>query len=199
LRVTQNNWSEYTITLKARKTDGENGFQIYFHHQQGTNSRIRWDIGGYNNSINELKTFVNSESVPYKVEEGRWYDIRLEVSPLHIRGYIDGKLVQEFTGKNLNTKAVCASASQDAKTGDVIVKVVNSSEKAVPATINLKGIKNAAGKVDALLLTSDKGTDENTLDQSKKVAPREYKSVLKNGAIVEKLPANSLVIYRIHK
>jgi len=192
-------WTEYVITLKARKLDGENGFQIYFHHQKGNNNRLRWDVGGYNNTVCEMKSFVGTTSVPYSVETGRWYDVRLEVSPMLVRGYIDGKLVQEFSANELNTKAVCASAASDSKSGDIIVKVVNTSDKPVSATIKLNGAKKLSTKVAATVLTSAKGTDENTLDNPTKVAPREFCTTINNNSISQKLAANAVYIFRAHK
>lgn len=190
-------WTEYVITLKARKIDGENGFQIYFHHQKGNNNRLRWDIGGYNNTVCEMKSFVGTTSVPYSVETGRWYDVRLEVSPMLVRGYIDGKLVQEFSADELNTKAVCASAASDGKSGDIIVKVVNTSDKTVPATIKLNGAKNLSNKVTATVLTSAKATDENTLDNPTKVSPKQFSTSIKNNTISQKLADNSVYVFRV--
>ena len=50
-------WNTFTITLKARKLFGENGFQIYFNNEKGS-GRNRWDIGDYNNTINKLQTGI---------------------------------------------------------------------------------------------------------------------------------------------
>lgn len=191
-------WTDYVITLKARKLDGENGFQIFFHHKPGVNNRLRWDIGGYTNSVCEMKTFIGTESVPYQIEEGRWYDIRLEVSPLCVRGYIDGKLVQEFTADKLNTKAICASSAYDKQSGDIIVKVVNTSAKAVNATIQISDTKSHNGKVDATVLTSANATDENTLDNPTNVAPRQYQTEVKNNKITQRLAGNSVTVFRVH-
>jgi len=193
------NWTNYVITLKARKVEGENGFQIYFHHKPGVNNRLRWDIGGYTNSVCEMKTFIGTESVPYQVEEGRWYDIRLEVSPLSVRGYIDGQLVQEFSADKLNTKAICASSAYDKKSGDIIVKVVNTSDKAVSANIQINDNNRHNGKVDAIVLTSGKATEENTLDEPMKVAPKQYQTEVKNNKISQRLASNSVTIFRIHQ
>lgn len=194
-----NNWTEYVITLKARKLEGENGFQIFFHHKSGKNDRLRWDIGGYTNSVCEMKTFVDTESVPYQLEEGRWYDVRLEVSPLSVRGYIDGQLVQEFSADKLNTKAVCASSQFDKKSGDVIVKVVNTSSKAVMANIRVEGLKVKSAKVDAVVLTSDKATDENSLEEPQKVSPVPFATTVKNGKLSQKLAPNAVYVFRIHE
>ena len=193
-----NNWKEYVITLKARKLAGENGFQIYFHHHKGVDNRLRWDIGGYTNSINEMKTSMDSESMTYSIEEGRWYDIRLEVSPLTVKGYIDGKLVQQTSLVDKNRQTICASASRDDKTGDIIVKVVNASNKAVNTTLNLKGAGQLATLADATVLTSSSELDENTLDNPTKVAPKNEKIKVNGQKVTRNFAANSVTVLRLH-
>ncbi len=193
------NWKEYVITLKARKVAGENGFQIYFHHQKGVNNRLRWDIGGYTNSINEMKTSMGTESMTYSIEEGRWYDIRLEVSPLTVKGYIDGKLVQQVSLADKNSQTVCASAARDEKSGDIIVKVVNASDKAVSTTLNLEGAGPLAAYADAVVLSSDSGLDENTLDNPTKVIPRNEKIKVDGRKVTHQFAANSLNVLRIRE
>ena len=192
------NWSEYVITLKARKLSGENGFQIYFHHQKGKNRRLRWDIGGYSNSICEMNANMGSKSMDYSVAEGRWYDIRLEVTPYAVKGYIDGKLVQEASFADKNTQTICASAAVDEKSGDLIVKVVNAADKPVQTTLELKGARALAAQADAIVLTSASGLDENSLEQPKKVVPKDEKVPVNGGKIVRKFPANSVTVLRIH-
>ncbi len=192
------NWKEYVITLKARKLSGENGFQIFFHHKKGVNNRLRWDIGGYNNSINELQTSTDSKSMDYSIEEGRWYDIRLEVSPLTVKGYIDGKLVQQVSLADKNTQTLCASAARDSKSGDIIVKVVNAGYKAVRTTLDLKGAAALAAQADATVLTSASALDENSLDHPDKVVPKQEQVTVKGGKITHRFPANSVTVLRIH-
>ncbi|MGM9699453.1 MAG: alpha-L-arabinofuranosidase C-terminal domain-containing protein [Prevotella sp.] len=192
-----NAWKEYVITLKARKLSGENGFQIYFHHQNGINNRTRWDIGGYGNSINEIKTAMDSESINYSIEEGRWYDIRLEVSPLTIKGYIDGKLVQQASLSDKNRKTICASAQKDEKTGDIIVKIVNAANKDIATTILLNGAEGLAQQAEATVLSSASSLDENSLDNPTKVVPHKEQVSLNGNRIIRKFSANSVTVLRI--
>lgn len=191
-------WTEYVITLKARKLSGENGFQIYFHHLNGQDNRVRWDIGGYSNSINELKTLMDSKSLTYKIEEGRWYDIRLEVSPMQVRGYIDGELIQESSLTDCNQQAICSSAALDERTGDIIVKVVNAGEKAVSTSLVLQGAERLSPQADVTVLTSANATDENSLDEPHKVIPVKEQMRVNGPRITRTLPANSVTIIRFH-
>jgi len=72
---------------------------------------------------------LNAVSMKGAVELKRWYDIKLEVAKNSVKGYLDEKLVQEVSNSNLNSKSVCTSAAIDQKSGDIIVKVVNTRLK----------------------------------------------------------------------
>ncbi|HNW51625.1 MAG TPA: alpha-L-arabinofuranosidase C-terminal domain-containing protein [Prolixibacteraceae bacterium] len=194
--VGEKTWKDYTITLKARKLSGKNGFQIYFHNN-GNNGRIRWDIGGYNNSTNEMQIGLSAGSMKGSVEPGRWYDVKLEIMGNSVKGYLDGKLIQEVSSNSLNTKTLCASASLDEKTGDIIVKVVNASNKAVPAQIDLNGIGNPTGEGKATILTSANPLDENTIEEPIKVSPKTETIKLAGKNCNRIFPGNSLTIIRI--
>lgn len=197
--VGNDNWREYVVTLKARKLSGENGFQIYFHHQKGENNRTRWDIGGYSNSISQMQTIMDSHSINYSIEPGRWYNIRLEVSPLTIKGYIDGKLVQQASLTDINRKTVCASAQKDEKSGDIIVKVVNTGNKDLTTKVLLNGIGKVADLAEATVLSSGSSLDENSLDAPTKVVPHKEQVRINGNHLLHKFPANSVTVFRISK
>ena len=194
--VGDKSWKDYTITLKARKLSGENGFQIYFHNINDS-ERIRWDIGGYNNSTNEMQIGLNAASMKGGLETGRWYDIKLEISSNSVKGYLDGQLIQQVSNSNLNSKSVCVSAARDDKSGDIILKVVNTSSKPVQSTINLKGAGSLTGVGKAIVLTSDSSLDENTIDQPTKVSPKTEQIKVSGIKINRLLPGNSLTIIRL--
>jgi alpha-L-arabinofuranosidase len=189
-------WKDCIITLKARKLSGENGFQIYFHNAPNS-GRIRWDVGGYNNSTNEMQIGLSAGSMQGSVEIGRWYDVRLEIVGSTVKGYLDGKLVQEVSNGNLNTKNVCASAALDEQTGDVIVKLVNGGTMPEEVNLSLKGLKMNAQEAIVTVLTSGNALDENTLDEPVKVAPK-VENVRWSGSAVKRiLPGNSLTVFRL--
>jgi alpha-L-arabinofuranosidase len=194
--VGDESWKDYTITLKARKLSGENGFQIYFH-QNSKSGRIRWDVGGYNNSTNEMQIGLNAGSMKGSVEIGQWYDVKLEITENNVKGYLDGKLVQEVSNSQLNTNSICASASRDDKTGDIIVKVVNTAASAVKTQIDLNGASNLAGSGKAIVLTSASPLDENTLDQPTKVSPKTEDVKISGTSLKRDFPGNSLTIVRL--
>jgi alpha-L-arabinofuranosidase len=191
-------WSDYTITLKARKLSGENGFQIYFHNRS-IRERIRWDLGGYGNSVDLLDIGVTSASMPAQIEPNRWYDIKLEIKGSLVRGYLDSKLIQEVGDTRNNVKSISASAAIDDKSGDIILKVVNASYEPLHTKIDLEGAGKLSGSGKAIVLTSESPLDENTLEEPTKVSPKNEDVNFSGTTIFRLFPGNSLTVIRITK
>jgi hypothetical protein len=190
------NWTDYTITLQARKLSGENGFQIYFH-DRNDGKRIRWDLGGYNDSVHLMEIGLKSESIEASIEPGRWYDVRVEIRGNSVKGYLDGELVQEVADTRTGVKSLCASAARDEKSEDIIIKIVNAATEPVRAQVNLKGAGALLGKGAATVLASASPLDENTLEEPKKVSPK-TEAVKFSGASLSRLfPGNSFTVIRV--
>jgi alpha-L-arabinofuranosidase len=189
-------WTDYTITLKARKLYGENGFQIYFR-DRNIRQRIRWDLGGYNNSVNLMDMGLTSVSIPTKIEVNQWYDIKIVINGSSVKGFLDGKLIQEVGDARSNVKSLCASAALDDKSGDIILKVVNASSESLQTEIDLKGARKLSGNGKAIVLTSASPLDENTLEEPTKVSPKSENVKFSGNTITRLFPGNSLTVIRI--
>jgi alpha-L-arabinofuranosidase len=188
-------WTDYTITLKARKISGENGFQIYFRNRSNR-ERIRWDLGGFWNSVHFMEIGITSESIKATIEPGRWYDIKIEIRGNTVKGYLDGKLVQEVADTRANVKSLCASASRDDKSGDIILKVVNAAFETLETKIDLKGVGTLSGSGEAIVLTSVSPLDENTLEEPTRVSPKTEMVKLSGTTLTHSFPGNSLTVIR---
>ena len=188
-------WTDYTITLKARKLSGENGFQIYFRNRNNR-GRIRWDLGGYGNSVHLLEIGITSESIQANIETGRWYDIRIEIRGNTVKGYLDGILVQEVADTRVNVKSLCASAARDDKSGDIILKIVNAAAEPLRTQINLKGTGILSGSGKAIVLTSANPLDENTLEEPTKVSPKTEMVNFSGTTLTRSFPGNSFTVIR---
>jgi alpha-L-arabinofuranosidase len=194
--VGDTNWTDYTITLKARRLSGENGFQIYFHCKN-VFQRIRWDIGGYGNSVNMMDMGLTSVSMPSNIEIGRWYDIKIVITGTNVKGYLDGKLLQEVGDVRTSVKSLCASAARDEKSGDIILKVVNASAQSLETQIDLTGAGSLTGIGKAIVLTSASPLDENTLEEPTKVSPKTETIQFSGTSLTRLFPANSLTVLRL--
>lgn len=186
-------WRDYTLTLKARKIGGSEGFYISFGIQDGK-GRCTWNLGGWGNTDHGVEMpGLEPERVPGKIETNRWYDIRIELKGQNIRCYLDDKLVQNVMRKDPPT--VFAVAGR--KDRELILKVVNGLSEPQEATINLKGASTIAPGAKAIVLTSENGADENSFDAPTNVTPKE--EPLNNAAATfqRMLPGNSVTILRM--
>lgn len=88
-------WSDYTLTLKARKLGGAEGFLVIVG-SPGDATKTWWNIGGWGNSQHALEMpAVWAPSVGGGVQTGRWYDIRVELQGTNIRCYLDNVLIHD--------------------------------------------------------------------------------------------------------
>ena len=188
-------WADYTYSLKARKLGGAEGFLILFGVRDD-NQKAWWNLGGWGNNRHavEMGGVVGNE-VPGKIETGRWYDIRVEVKGDHIQCYLDGKLMHDIVTPPV--KSLVATASRDEASGDLIVKIVNVTSMAQETALQLNGVKRVNGPARALVLASEKPTDENTLDRPKRVAPIAKAIAFKGARLQHSFPGNSVTILRM--
>ena len=96
-----------------------------------------------------------------------------------------------ITGKD----GLFATAVTDKNTKEVIIKVVNTSNKAQQADISVKGKKLGAGGT-IITLKNDNLASENNF-QTETVAPKESTFKLKGGKIDIEVPAYSFVIIKV--
>lgn len=87
-----------------------------------------------------------------------------------------------------------ATASADKKTGEVILKVVNAAAAPVDVELNIKGV---TGPARAIVLTSDKLTDENTLDDPVRIAPKEEAVTNVAPSFRHTFPSHSVTVLRL--
>ena len=95
-----------------------------------------------------------------------------------------------------------ASSVFDKQTGEVIVKIVNTSDNVQPVSIQLKGMKGER-TAETITLSHDGMDDENTLDEPEKIIPRPGTCQVNAGKpsslILDDIPAKTFRIYKIKK
>jgi alpha-L-arabinofuranosidase len=110
---------------------------------------------------------------------------------------LGGKLLQEVGDARTTVKSLCASAARDEKSGDIIVKVVNASTESLQAQIDLRGAGSFSGSGKAVILSSARPEDEDTLEEPTKVSPKTETLSISGSTITRSFPGNSLTIIRI--
>ena len=90
-----------------------------------------------------------------------------------------------------------ASSTYDAATGDIIVKIVNTTAVAKPAEIRLDGSKKPTGTGKIIVLKSDDPEAVNSLDKPIQISPMETAIEVKDKKVTVSLAANSFSIIRV--
>jgi alpha-N-arabinofuranosidase len=195
-------WTDFTYSLKAQKTSGNEGFLVMIH-VRGPNDFIWWNVGGGRNTRATLQKLADGErinlapSTPITVEDNRWYDVRIELKGTDIKCYLDDKLIVEATDAPPEpVPAIYASASRVSATGRVILKVVNVSSTPQNVQINLQGTTDVKADAQAIVLTGQRG-DVNTLDEPRKIFPKELDFHDAAPSFSREFPAYSVSVLKI--
>jgi alpha-L-arabinofuranosidase len=193
------NWANYTITLHARKTSGNEGFLILFNCLDDNN--WTWlNVGGWRNtgtgierSVGGTKSMLGSP-FPQTITDNTWYDIRVVLTGSRIRCYVNDALVQDVSyPSGLYVSSTYAKASDE-----VIIKAVNPDTQPITTAFDLKGVNAVAPNATIVQLTSESSADENFFDSPTRVFPvtNSIANAGKNFSLT--FPANSLSVLRLH-
>jgi alpha-L-arabinofuranosidase len=196
------NWTDYTINVKAKKDGGDEGFLVMFHVKDATH--YHWfNVGGWGNSASgiEMADGGNAEpigeKVPFKIETGKWYDVRIEVKGMDIKCYVDDKLVSQATDSPAKPgQALFAAASRVDSTGEIILKVVNVVNAPQTLEINLDGAASVSKTASIEWLQGDADT-QNTVDAPTKIAPQHGTIDNAGAKFTHQFPGNSISVIRL--
>lgn len=189
---------KYTLEVDATKTGGEEGFLIVFNYKDADNYTW-WNIGGWNNSSNGVEVCRDGgrstvASDRGHIETGRTYHAKVTVDGKHIVCSLDGKVVHDFTLPEEQKLYVATSISKAEDT--LLVKIVNPTAEPTVAKVSVANAKFSGGRV--IVLSSAKGTDENSLAAQDNVVPTESELTLPVGSAFDyAAPAYSLSILKL--
>lgn len=167
-------FSDCSISVKARKKSGDEGFILYFGMQGETGYVL--NIGGWGNQTTAFQRMVGADmpqipnNIAQQVETGRWYDIRIDIHGDSFTYSLDGKRMLEARIEQGRQYVV---SGYDETTGEAVIKFVNATEKPFTAGIELAGAESVGRTGKAIVLTSGDPSDENSLDNPGKVVPEE--------------------------
>jgi alpha-N-arabinofuranosidase len=100
---------------------------------------------------------------------------------------------EPLTGQN----GLYASAVLDDKTHEIILKIVNSTNKAELANVMIEGVKKLGTKGKMVVLMSEKLDAVNSLEAPQYVAPLAYNLAVKGKKVSCSLPPNSFTVIHI--
>ncbi len=194
-------WTDYTVSLKARKIGGAEGFIVVVRNDH-QNTRVQWNVGGWGNTRHGIQSWLGVQEqfvaqTPGSIEPDRWYDVRLELKGPRLDCYLDDKLVQTAEIPLPKREGLYASAVRDDRTGEIIVKVVNAFATPAATEITLAGIKSIRARAQITVLTAAALQDANSLDEPNKIAPRTETLKIPGSKFTHTFPRYSFTVLRM--
>ncbi|MCM3634243.1 DUF1080 domain-containing protein [Paenibacillus camelliae] len=194
-------WSNYALELEATKKSGNEGFLIGFAANDANN--YYWlNIGGWGNTRTVIEKSSNGSRgiitpvLDQGIASNKTYKVKIIVDGSRIQAYLDDQLLFDLN-EGTTEGPLYSSASVDESTGDIILKVVNSSSTMQNAKVNVNGAAFIAPEATVFELSSPAFTDENSLDNPNNIEPIQ-KQVSNLGESFEyEFPAHSVTILRL--
>jgi alpha-L-arabinofuranosidase len=188
-------WSDYTLTLKARKLSGGEGFLILFGRKG--RERYWWNLGGWGNNRHAIEYSQTpvGPAVPGRIEDNRWYDIKIELSGDRIRCSLDSQLIHDAVAPK--TETFFATAGRDESCGGLVIKAINTADEPVAATITLRRVDAVKPDVAVTLLTSERLSDNNSLDEPARVTPKDSRIHSAASEFAHEFPPRSFTVLRL--
>jgi alpha-L-arabinofuranosidase len=188
-------WTDYTLSLKARKLSGGEGFLIVFGRKGA--DKYWWNLGGWGNTQHAIEFNQTPVGRPVRgrIENDRWYDIKIALNGNRVRCYLDGELIHDTTATQ--PPIFFALAGREEGSRDVILKAINTSEQEVTAKLMLRGTGEVAGDAIVTVLESASLGDNNSLEDPTRLVPMESRIVNAGVEFSHHFSPRSLTVLRL--
>lgn len=200
LQMGDTGWTDYTLRLKARKIEGNEGFLILVRAKDAGNW-VWLNLGGWGNSQHGIESCYmngrhgNYPRKPGSIETDRWYDIEITVEGERLIAWLDGELLFDEKIQMITQPGIMANAGRVNDTGEYIIKVTNFLEHPVEMQVTLAG-SIAPLKGTVTLLTAPERIAENSLDAPNTVMPQVALFHTDTDTFAATFPACSLTVIR---
>jgi len=196
--------SDYTMTVDATKKDGDEGFLVAFAVGDKQNNWF-WNIGGWHNTLSCLQHIENGSKTgkvagtvkDCVIETGKTYQLKVVVSGTKVKCYIDDELYVDYDTAAVNEAESYQVAVTD-DTGDIILKLVNTTYQSKTFAINLEN-SDISGTADVETLSGNSPADENLLWAEDTCSVENHKVIIPDEKFNYTVPAYSVTVMRIHQ
>lgn len=200
--------TRYTLRCKAKELAGTRGFKIVFGRKNGErpneiNRQMYWQLGGWQNMDSIIGEVTNGrDSCLYQreghVEQGRTYELEIHVDGRTITTCLDGQKDGETVAKPVVIAPLYVTVSYEERTGDVLIKLVNVSDREQDAHLMFPDSDAHGWSGTAYHMRGYDLAAENSFTEPDRVAP-----IQENVTIVTKdfnwhMERESLCVLRIH-
>ncbi|OSC57148.1 alpha-N-arabinofuranosidase [Streptomyces sp. 4F] len=192
-------WKDYDLHVKATKKSGNEGFLIAFGVKD-TGNYYWWNLGGWNNTQSAVEQASDGGKSTLltkagSIETGRAYDIDIKVRGRQVTLYLDGKEWGSFTDDK-PAEPFRQIVTEDERTGELIVKVVNAQDTPARTAVDLGGAK-VAPKARVTTLAADQDAVNTETDTPVTPVQSTFSGVASEFTYT--FPANSVTFLRIRQ
>ncbi len=168
-------WTNYTFTVEATKTGGDEGFLIPFAVQDKDNNYF-WNVGGWSNTVSCLQQVsggsksdqVSGTVKSIALKTGTTYTLKIVVNDTNVKCYIDDELYIDYDITDSIASEGYQVVSTD-DTGDIIVKLVNVSGGDRTFAIDITGADDLGDTAAVDLVAGTSLSNDNILGQEEVV------------------------------
>ena len=106
-------------------------------------------------------------------------------------------LINNNKAAKIGEEGIYASSVMDKNTNELILKVVNTTDKEQESSFAIDGVKKLPSKATLFVLTSNNVDDVNSIAKPSEVVPKETQIAVKNKSVKLKLAAHSFSVIRV--
>ena len=173
-------WTNYTFTVDATKTGGDEAFFIPFLVQDQNNAYF-WNIGGWGNTLSCLQKMENGAKTgqiegtvrEFTAETGKTYQLKIVVDGTRVKCYIDGELYVDLE-TYYESKADAYQVVSTDESGDIIVKLVNVTDSDKTFAVDIAGAENAGDTAKVYQVAGNDLADDNIFGEPEKCTMEEF-------------------------
>ncbi|MBT2439172.1 carbohydrate binding domain-containing protein [Streptomyces sp. ISL-36] len=192
-------WQDYDLQVKATKRSGREGFLIAFGVKD-TGNHYWWNLGGWGNTRSAVEKSVGGAKETMvehatTIENGRAYDVRIQVRGRQVTLFLDGKEWGGFTDDKV-AEPFRQVVTRDETTGELIVKVVNAQEAPARTRIDL-GAATRISSPRARLTTLQGDPNAENTSTAQPIRPERSTFDGVERAFTYTFPAHSVTFMRI--
>ncbi len=198
-------WTNYTYTLTATKISGSEGFLIPFAVKD-KNNNFFWNIGGWGNTVSCLQQVESGaksgqlgDVKTCKIKTNVPYEIKIVVNGTSVKCYLNNALYIDYDISDQMSYEAYQVAGIDEKTGDIIIKLVNTTKYEKTIAVNLKSAGDLTGSATVDTVAGKSLGDENFLGKEEAVTLVTTEESGFSDRFGYTVPAYSVVAIRLHR
>lgn len=202
--LSRRDWESYTLSLEACITDGPGSLRLRVLDNGRENAErdyIEIILGGANNDTYRIDRYIGwtqeslADARPGRLAPGTWHRIEVDVAGASITVRMDGAIVLE--GRRRPLPDIVAVATVEERTGDLLLKIVNTAEAPRTIRVDISGLPPRASQGSVETITGPSLDSENSFATPRAVASVSVPELAFGNTFERVVPAHAVQVLRV--